>query len=53
MNRLRKMVFGFIRKYFWSDYNPNEDFGCMYCGKQMLRRYLYCSQRCQDKDGML
>jgi len=49
MNRVRKMVFSFLRKSFWADYDPNETFSCGYCGKEMYKRYLFCSQACEDK----
>ena len=39
-----------IRWIFVPDYNINEDYNCMYCGKPVLRRYLYCSQKCTDAD---
>ena len=49
INNIRKTIFDFIRKNFWSDYDPNEDFNCGYCGKEMLRRFLFCSKECSDK----
>ena len=49
MNKLRKFIFNLIRKYTWSDYDANERFGCMQCGKQMLNRYLFCSTKCTDE----
>lgn len=48
-NKIRKFVFDYIRKYFWKDYDPNEDFTCGVCGKQMLNRYLCCSNKCTNK----
>jgi hypothetical protein len=50
MNFIRRTIFNFIRRIFWSDYDRNEDFSCGYCGKEMLRRFLYCSQKCTDAD---
>jgi len=49
MNKIRKMFFGFLRKLFWADYDPNEEFSCGYCGKEMYGRYIFCSQLCEDK----
>ncbi len=48
MNKIRRFIFNWIRKTFWKDYDPNEDFNCGYCGKEMLRRYLFCSTKCTD-----
>ena len=49
INGVRKLIFNIIRRLCWSDYNANEDFGCMQCGKQILNRYLYCSNKCAHK----
>ena len=48
INKIRLVVFNFIRKHFWDDYDPNEEFSCGYCDKEMYRRYLFCSQKCTD-----
>ena len=48
MNKIRKLLFDFVRKTFWKDYDPNEEFSCGGCGKEMYKRYLYCSQSCED-----
>ena len=34
-----------------SDYNPNEDYLCFYCGKEVHERILYCSEACTIKGG--
>ncbi len=51
-NRLKRKFYNFIRKMFWKSYDPNEDFSCGNCGKEMLRRFLYCSVECSEEfDG--
>lgn len=41
-------VFTLIRRLFWSDFNTNEDFYCMQCGKPVYRRLLFCSVDCSN-----
>lgn len=48
MNKIKKFIFDLTRRVFWKDYDANEDFNCMWCGKEMFHRYLYCSQECDD-----
>lgn len=48
MNKVKRFIFNLIRKYFWKDYDPNEEFNCGWCGREMYHRYLYCSQVCSD-----
>lgn len=49
MNKLRRIFFNLLRSLFWIDYNPNEDFTCMNCGKEMYHRYLCCSPKCTEE----
>jgi len=49
MNRIRFFVFNLIRRIFWKSYNPNEDFTCCCCQKELYHRYLFCSSACSDK----
>ena len=49
MEKIKKFVFNVIRYFFWSDYDPNEDFSCGFCGKAVYHRYLFCSRECQEK----
>ena len=49
MNKLKAYVFDLVRRLFWDDYDPNEDFNCCYCGKPVFHRYLFCSIKCTDK----
>lgn len=37
-----------MRPWFLADVDPNEDFNCMECGKPVLRRYLFCSVKCEE-----
>lgn len=47
MNKIKGFIFNLIRKLFWSDYDPNEEFVCGYCGKEMYHRFIFCSQACE------
>jgi len=48
MNKIKKIIFNLIRRFFWNDYDPNEEFSCGCCGKEMFYRHLFCSQKRQD-----
>jgi len=39
-----------IRSKIVHDLDPNEDFNCGFCGKELFTRILYCSKECTDKD---
>lgn len=49
MNKIRKYVFDFMRWFWWDDYDPDEEFSCGHCGKQVLRRILFCSEHCSKE----
>jgi hypothetical protein len=38
--------YGWVRRTFWKDFDPNEDFTCTQCGKPVYRRILFCSDKC-------
>ena len=43
---LKFMFFTLIRPLFVNHVDPNEDFLCCWCGKPVLIRELYCSEKC-------
>lgn len=44
----RSLAFSLVRWAVVPDLDPNENFNCGFCSKPLLRRYLYCSQKCDD-----
>lgn len=54
IRRIKAWIFSRIRPFFVKDINSNEDFVCGICGEPVLKRILYCSNRCnQIADGKL
>jgi len=49
MNKIRKLFFDYIRKLFWKTYCPDEEFACGNCDKEMYRRFIFCSQKCENE----
>lgn len=42
-----------IRPYFVKDIDKNEDFTCGWCEKPVLRRWLYCSPKCEEESEQI
>ena len=40
-------IYDMVRKIYWGDYGPNEDFFCMQCNKPVFRRILFCCLECE------
>jgi endogenous inhibitor of DNA gyrase (YacG/DUF329 family) len=49
-NWAMKWVFDRIRFLVVPDWDINEDYRCEYCGKPVLRRFLFCSAKCSDAE---
>jgi len=49
---------GCLGAYEWKclscgfEWDINEDFICLECGKEVPGRYLYCSIECEEKSGL-
>lgn len=48
-NNVRRYIFNAARRLFWKNYDPNEDFTCVNCGKEMFGRTLFCSEKCGNE----
>ena len=48
--RLMDFFFDLIRREFWKDYDPNEEFYCCHCCKPVFKRYIFCSDKCEKLD---
>ncbi len=46
--RLKAWFFNLIRPLLVPDCDSNEDYLCMWCSEPVLRRWLYCSDRCGE-----
>lgn len=46
---IKDWFFKKIRFLFVEDIDPNEDFYCGACGEPVLRRYLFCSEKCSEQ----
>lgn len=49
--KLLVFIFYYIRPLFVDNLDRNEDFYCMECCKPVLRRYLFCSEKCSNSQG--
>jgi hypothetical protein len=47
--RFKMWLFDIIRRLSDKNYDSNEDFTCVECGRPVFRRKLFCSVRCQVK----
>lgn len=46
--KLLEIFYKIIRPLFVSDIDPNEDYNCGTCNKPVLKRYLFCSHKCEN-----
>lgn len=46
--KLLAFIFNIIRPLFVDNVDKNEDYECMACGKPVLKRHLFCSDKCSD-----
>ena len=47
---IKTLIFRLIRPLFVKDICVNEDFECVECGEPVLKRMLYCSKKCYEKE---
>lgn len=51
--RIKAWLFRLVRPLFVRDVDPNEDYVCCHCGEPVLKRWLFCSDRCEAEHGVL
>ncbi len=47
--KIQEKFYKLIRPLFVKDVDLNEDYNCMQCDKPVLRRFLFCSEKCSAK----
>ena len=43
-----RFIYSIVRPLVLSNYDPNEDYFCCNCGKPVLKRFLFCNQKCEN-----
>jgi hypothetical protein len=47
--KARTLAYALVRPLLVGDIDPNEDFRCGHCGRDVLRRVLFCSLDCAKR----
>ena len=48
IRKLQYQFYDFLRQTYQLDYDANEDYFCANCNKPLLRRYVCCSEECDE-----